>query len=236
MPAIAILAGGLATRLKPVSEKIPKSLLPVAGEPFIQRQLRLLREKGIGRAVICAGHLGEMIRREVGDGGKLGLAVEYSFDGERLLGTAGALRRAAPLLGESFLVLYGDSYLDCDYASVWRAFLAGGKPALMTLYRNEDRLDASNAVFADGEILAYDKKNRLPAMRHIDYGLGALSAAVLSRVEEGAFADLADLYRELLADGLLAGLEVRERFYEIGSFAGLEELSARLARRGRGAT
>lgn len=233
MPAIAILAGGLATRLRPASEKIPKSLLPVAGEPFIRRQLRLLREKGIGRAVICAGHLGEMIRREVGDGGSLGISVEYSFDGERLLGTAGALKKAAPLLGDSFLVLYGDSYLDCDYASVWRAFLAGGKPALMTVYGNEGRHDASNVVFAGGEILAYDKKKWLPDMRHIDYGLGALSAAALAGVEEGAFADLADLYRKLLADGLLAGCEVRERFYEIGSFAGLEELSALLAGQGR---
>lgn len=229
MLPVAILAGGLATRLRPISEKIPKSLIEVAGEPFIRLQFRLLRRKGIRRAVICAGHLGDMIREEIGDGSGVGVEVEYSFDGPTPLGTAGALALARGRLGSAFFVLYGDSYLDCDYRAVEQAFFASGKPALMTVYQNADRYDASNVALAEGRIAAYDKKNRVSGMRWIDYGLGVLSASVLDRVEPGTFSDLADLYKALVAENALAGYEVGERFYEIGSFAGLAELSERLA-------
>lgn len=228
---VAILAGGLATRLRPVTEKIPKSLVDVGGEPFIQHQLRLLRRRGLLRIVICAGYLGEMIRDEVGDGARYGLKVSYSFDGPVLLGTAGALRTARSLLGDAFFVLYGDSYLDCDYAAIQQAFLQSGRKALMTVYRNDGRYDASNVVFHNGRIGAYDKRNRLPDMHWIDYGLGVLSAAALERVAAEQHADLADVYADLLVEKELAGYEVPERFYEVGSFAGLEELSQRLRKK-----
>ena len=168
---VAILAGGLATRLRPVTEKIPKSLIPVAGKPFLAHQLELLRSRGVQRAVLCVGYLGEMIRRDFGDGEKFGVKLDYSFDGEKLLGTGGAIKRALPLLGDEFFVLYGDSYLPVEYAPIAEFFRRGGKLGCMTVYRNEGRYDTSNVVFRDGEILVYDKKNRLPEMRHIDYGL-----------------------------------------------------------------
>src|ERR1017187_1202448 len=228
MLPVAILAGGLATRLLPLTETIPKSLVEINGEPFLWHQLRLLRENGIDRVVLCVSHLGEQVRDSVGDGHEFGLRVDYSFDGSILLGTAGALKRAQPLLGESFFVLYGDSYLPIDWREVEAAFRVSGKSALMTVYRNESQWDTSNVEFVDGRILAYNKNLRTPRMRYIDYGLGVLRAAALARVPDGTSWDLATLYRDLLDAGELAAFEAPHRFYEIGSFGGVEELRSYL--------
>lgn len=225
---VAILAGGLATRLRPMTETIPKALLDINGEPFIVHQLRLLRASGITRVVICAGYLGEMIADTVGDGGGVGLAVDYSFDGPTLLGTAGALKRAVPLLGPAFFVLYGDSYLPCDYRAVQQAFVAGGRQALMTVYHNDGRWDASNVEFVDGCLVAYDKRQRTARMRHIDYGLGVFRQTAFDRIPADEPRDLAGLYQELLRDGELTGVEVDQRFYEIGSWEGLAEVRSLL--------
>jgi NDP-sugar pyrophosphorylase family protein len=219
---VAILSGGLATRLHPVTAKTPKALLPVAGKPFLAHQLELLRSRGLTRFVICAGHLGDQIRKQFPD-------LEYSFDGAVLLGTGGALRKALPRLGEKFFVLYGDSYLPTDYAAVAAAFATTGKPGLMTVFRNEGRWDTSNVEFRDGRIVVYDKRLRTPAMRHIDYGLSVLTPRAFAGLETKAPLDLAEVFQKLVATGELAGYEVRERFYEIGSPAGLAELEARLA-------
>jgi NDP-sugar pyrophosphorylase family protein len=227
---VAILAGGLATRLRPITATIPKALVEVAGEPFALHQLRLLARSGVERVVLCVGHLGEMVRERLGEAPVAGQRVAYAFDGPKLLGTAGALRRALPLLGPAFGVLYGDSWLEIDYAAVFRAFEASGQPALMTVFRNEGLWDTSNTVFEGGRVLVYDKKQRTPAMRHIDYGFGILRAAVLEALPADAPADLADVYRDLAARGALAGFEATTRFYEIGSPAGLEETRAHLAR------
>jgi NDP-sugar pyrophosphorylase family protein len=221
---VAILAGGLATRLRPVTEKIPKSLLPVAGRPFLAHQLELLHARGIRRAVLCLGHLGEMIQREFGDGSAYGVQLDYSFDGPILLGTGGAIRRALPLLGDEFFVLYGDSYLPVEYRPIAEFFRRSGKLGCMTVYRNEGRYDTSNVVFRDGEIAVYDKKNRPPEMRHIDYGLSLFKASVFESYSAGQPFDLAEVMGKLVREKQLAGYEVRERFYEIGSPAGLAEL------------
>jgi NDP-sugar pyrophosphorylase family protein len=230
MLPVAILAGGLATRLRPLTQTIPKALVEVNGEPFLWHQLRLLRSNGIERVVMCVGYLGEQVRASVGDGAAFGLRIEYSFDGPVLLGTAGALRQALPLLGDCFFVLYGDSYLPCDWAAVEQSFLASGRQALMTVYPNEGQWDTSNVEFVDGRIVAYNKELRTPRMRHIDYGLGIFRASAFDRVARGVKYDLAALYGEMLAAGELAGYEVPCRFYEIGSFSGIEELSAYLKR------
>jgi NDP-sugar pyrophosphorylase family protein len=224
LPA-AVLAGGLGTRLLPATERVPKALIPIHGEPFLAHQLRLLRTRGIERVVLCVGHLGEQIREFAQAGECFGVRVDYSFDGASLRGTAGAVRNALPLLDDAFFVLYGDSYLPCDYAAVQKEFEAAGMPALMTVYRNEDRWDRSNVEFANGRIAAYDKRLRTPAMRHIDYGLGVFRREAF----DGRQSDLGDLYRDLLEAGELAGFEVGERFYEIGSPAGIRDLEARLA-------
>ena len=220
---VIILAGGLATRLHPYTETIPKALMDVHGEPFLAHQLRLLAAAGITRAVISTGYLGEMIQEFAGDGRRFGLNVQYSFDGARLLGTGGAVKKALPLAGPRFFTLYGDSYLECDYAAVARAFEISGKRGLMTVYRNEGRYDTSNVEFAGGTILNYDKRNHTPAMRHIDYGLGVFDASAFAEVPPHTPWDLERVYRDLLARGDLAGYEITRRFYEIGSPEGLEE-------------
>lgn len=225
---VAILAGGLATRLHPLTEKIPKLLIEVAGEPFFSHQLRLLRAAGLHDIVLCVGHLGEMIVDRYGDGSAWGMRIDYSFDGPNLLGTGGALIRALPKLGDAFYVLYGDSYLPIDYLRVARAFLASGKPALMTVFENRGRYDASNVWFTEGVIKVYDKHVRWPEMQHIDYGLGVLRAEALAGESHDQVVDLAAVYGRLVATGQLAGYEVEHRFYEIGSHEGLAELDALL--------
>jgi N-acetyl-alpha-D-muramate 1-phosphate uridylyltransferase len=229
MLPVAILAGGLATRLRPLTDTIPKSLVEVAGEPFLHHQLRLLRANGVERVVLCVGHLGEMVRESVGDGREFGLEVGYSFDGPVLLGTAGALARALPQLGPAFFVLYGDSYLPCCWADVERAFVESGKSGLMTVCRNDNQWDASNVEFADGQLLAYSKTERTPRMRHIDYGLGVFRSSVFAHIPQGNRRDLADVYGDLLREHDLAACEVSGRFYEIGSVQGIQELGAYLS-------
>lgn len=223
VPPLALLAGGLATRLRPITETIPKSLVEVAGRPFVFHQLELLRDSGIERVVLCVGHLGEMVRETVGDGSRFGVRVDYVFDGPVPLGTGGALRQARMALGPEFFVLYGDSYLEMDYRDAWRAFRKSGKLGLMTVYRNEGKFDVSNVIFREGVIVDYDKTRRDPAMEHIDYGLGLLQAHAFDLVPEGRPFDLADVYRDLVKRGELAGYEVDRRFYEIGSPSGLQE-------------
>lgn len=223
MLPVAILAGGLATRLRPITEKIPKALVEVAGEPFLRRQLAYLRDQGVGDVVLCTGYLGEMIEVEVGNGAAFGLRVKYSPDGPALLGTGGALRQALPLLGEAFFVLYGDSFLPVEFSAVENAWRTSGKLALMTVMRNGDRWDKSNVLFRDGELIEYNKRVPRPEMAYIDYGLGILSAPVLQAYSAGQVLDLADVYTALSSAGQLTGFEVHDRFYEIGSHAGLRD-------------
>lgn len=227
---VALLAGGLATRLRPITEKVPKALLPVAGKPFLAHQLELLHRQGIRRVVLCLGHLGERVVQEFGDGHDYGMLLEYSFDGPTLLGTGGALRQALPKLGREFFVLYGDSYLTCPFAPIAEFFERSGKSGLMTVYRNEGLYDTSNVVFRDGEIAVYDKKVKLPEMRHIDYGLSLFRAEVFEKYPAPEKFDLADVMTKLVAVKQLAGYEVPQRFYEIGSHAGLAELETILTK------
>jgi MurNAc alpha-1-phosphate uridylyltransferase len=223
---VAILAGGLATRLHPITEKVPKALIEVAGKPFICWQLEYLHGQGITKVVMCIAHLGEHIEALVEDGRAFDLKVQYSPDGPVLLGTGGALKQALPLLEKNFFVLYGDSYLPCDFCAVQQAFIQSGKPALMTVLRNEDRWDKSNVLFRDSRIVEYNKRIPKPEMAHIDYGLGILSAAALVAYPPGQAFDLADVYHELSLADQLAGFEVSKRFYEIGSHQGLKEAEA----------
>jgi NDP-sugar pyrophosphorylase family protein len=226
----AVLAGGTATRLRPITETIPKAMVEVAGRPFIDHQLDLLRRHGVRRVVLCLGYRGEQVEAHLGDGASRGLDVRYAYDGPRLLGTGGALKRAAPLLGDVFWVLYGDSYMDIDYAAVLADFLSKGALGLMTVLRNDDRWDRSNVVFRDGRLVRYDKRNRTADMAHIDYGVGLLRAAALDRIPADSPYDLADLYHQLVEEGSMVGYEVTERFYEIGTPEALEETRRHLTR------
>lgn len=220
---LALLAGGLATRLKPTTEKIPKSMIEVEGEPFISHQLRLLKREGLEKVIICAGHLGQQIQDFVGNGSSFGLKTTYSFDGDRLLGTGGALVKALPVLGENFWVMYGDSYLDIALPPILDRFLTQDSPALITVLFNNNQWDRSNVSFRDGRILSYDKHTPSQDMRHIDYGLGILTKQALRSWKLNQAFDLAEVYASLANQGKLLGYEVYKRFYEIGSLQGLEE-------------
>ena len=228
---VAILAGGLATRLGHIGQTTPKSLVDVVGKPFIAHQFDLLSRYGLTDVVLCTGHLGSQIEEVVGDGSRYNLRVRYSPDGSPPLGTGGALRHALPLLGEAFLVIYGDSYLECDYAAVERAFMATTAPALLTVYRNDDRWDRSNVRCRDGRIIEYSKTHQTPDMRHIDYGLAAMRAGTLAAYPDGEALDLASVYEDLVTRDALAAYEVTARFYEIGTPAGLADTREHLAGR-----
>jgi len=223
MLPVAILAGGLATRLHPITETIPKALVDVAGKPFIARQLLYLRKQGICNVVLCIGYLGDRVRDVVGDGTIFGLKVSYSDDGPTLLGTGGALKNAIHLLGDHFFILYGDSFLPVDFSQVQAAYQLRKQPALMTVLKNKNQWDKSNVLFVDGQLHEYNKRTPRAEMTYIDYGLGVVSASVLQPYPDGQFFDLADVYKDLSLQGYLAGMEVTERFYEIGSHTGLKE-------------
>src|SRR5262245_5496476 len=207
MPVL-ILAGGYATRLRPLTEHIPKALIEVAGHPFLWHQLQLLKRNGVRRVVLAVGFLAERIQARFGDGSEIGISIEYSFDGPHLLGTAGAVRKALPLLPARFFVLYGDSYLMCDYRAVETAFGRMGLSGMMTIYRNEGSVDTSNVEYDGTRILRYDKAKRTSSMRYIDYGLGAFSRSVFGSIPAEEKYDLAEVYQGLLAEGQLAAFEV----------------------------
>ncbi len=224
MLPVAILAGGLATRLRPITSHIPKAMVDVAGRPFIAWQLDYLRQQGVTHVTLCVGYLGEQIEAFVGDGTAYGLHVDYSFDGPTLLGTGGALKQALPKLGKAFFVFYGDSYLPINFQQVAQDFQHQGKPALMTVLKNKNQWDKSNVLFNDGMLLEYNKSHPRADMAYIDYGLGVVSASVLFEYADREHFDLADVYHELSIKGNLAGHEVFERFYEVGSHEGLREM------------
>jgi NDP-sugar pyrophosphorylase family protein len=229
---VVILAGGLATRLRPITEKIPKSLVEVAGRPFLEHQIDLLKRNAVTHVILCVGYLGEMIEQRYGDGKTLGVRLRYSYDGPKLLGTGGAIKKSLPLLSNAFFVLYGDSYLPVDYQAVALAFQRAQKPALMTVFANADAWDTSNVWFDAGCIQLYSKREKLPEMRHIDYGLMICTRQIFGSSPKDVSFDLADTLEELSRRGQLAGYEVNQRFYEIGSPAGLAELD-RLLRSAR---
>jgi len=225
MLPIVILAGGFATRLSPITKTIPKSLLEVAGEPFIAHQLRELARQGICDVVLCLGHLGEQIEKFVQDGSDYGLSVQYSYETTNLLGTGGAIKNALHLLNDEFFVLYGDSWLEIDYYSVYESFHNSSCSALMTVFRNEGRWDQSNVEMSGEKIKLYSKTRRNPRMTHIDYGLGILNQQVFEQHLKGANFDLAEIYETLSESGSLASFEAKKRFYEIGSYEGLKEMN-----------
>jgi len=227
---VVILAGGIATRLRPITEDIPKALVEVGQQPFIYHQLRLLHSRGIRQVIISAWYRGDMIRETVGNGKEFGLSVEYVFDGETPLGTGGAIRQALGLINGPFFVLYGDSYLPCSYKDIQTYFDHHKQPGLMTVHRNQGKWDTSNVELADGQIICYNKEKRNPNMAYIDYGLGLFQPEVFSALAEGQSADLSDIYQKLVADQDLLAYDVNQRFYEIGSFSGLQELDELLTR------
>jgi len=224
---LIILAGGLGTRMHPLTEDLPKALIPVAGKPFAFHQIEWLADHGVTDLVFCIGRHGDQMRAALGDGASWGVRVRYVDDGARLLGTAGALRHAidAGVVAERFAVQYGDSYLPVDLEAFFVAFETCGLPAMMAVYRNEARSQMNNVDYAEGRVLLHDKRPQRPSAAHIDYGISAFRRdLVQTRVASGEVADLSDLTRALSVEGLLAGYEVTEPFHEVGSPEGLAEM------------
>jgi NDP-sugar pyrophosphorylase family protein len=221
LPPVCILAGGYGTRLGDLVTDVPKPLLEVAGEPFLMHQLRLLRSQGAARIVLSVGYLGEQIERRIGEE-RFGMSIAYSYDGPELAGTLGAVRLALPLLGDRFLVLYGDSYLRMDYRAAAAAWDASGRAALMAVLKNEGRWDTSNVLFRDGLVTRYDKYRPSPNMHWIDYGVGGLTERAMECVGPDT-SDLAVLYHELAEREELCGYETPDRFFEIGTPRSLQE-------------
>jgi NDP-sugar pyrophosphorylase family protein len=225
MLPIAILAGGLATRLGLLAAEVPKCLIKINGRPFVDWQLELLIKNGYSDFVFCTSHKSEMVQDYLGDGSNRGVRIQYSLDGITQLGTGGAIQKALPLLGDMFGVIYGDSYLPTNYSEAEEYFLGSKAKALMTVYENKNEFDLSNTEFVDGKIINYEKGSNNERMQHIDYGLTFFNASAFYPWKDSRSFDLSDVFRSLTNQGQLFGFEVYERFYEIGSVRGIEEFS-----------
>jgi len=221
-----ILAGGLGTRLRPLTKTVPKVLTPVRGRPFIDYQLELLTRNGISDFVLCVGHLGEAVEKHLGNGRAFDCSIAYSYDGPRLLGPAGALKRAEGLLQDRFFVTYGDAYLRAPYAELMANLTASRKLGVMAVYRNENRFGRSDVVVKEGAVIRYDKKNRAEGMDWINYGVTALRREALDLIPADQFCDEETFYGALIVRRELLALVVQERFYEIGTPASLSEFEA----------
>ena len=230
MLSVAILAGGLATRLRPLTETVPKSMIEISGYPFAHWQTKLLAKAGVSEIVYCVAHRSEVIEGFLGDGSKYGIKIGYSHDGPKQLGTGGAIIKALPKLGKTFMVLYGDSYLPVDFSAIERAYANCDKPALMTVYANSGRFDLSNVDFTGGVLNRYQKGNNSTEMSHIDYGLSIFNKSVFSSYTLDSPLDLAQICADLVSNNQLVGYEVFERFYEIGSYQGIVDFTAYVER------
>ena len=220
---VAILAGGLGTRMLPRTLSVPKAMLEVAGEPFAAHQLRLLAGQGYRRVVFLVGYLGEAIEAFAGDGSRFGLEISYVYDGPAALGTAGAVAKALPLLGDAFLLTFGDAYLRVDHADVERAFLKAGTDGVMTIFRAGAGGERPNVEYGDGMVRSYEKKAPSPKMEYVDYGLSVFRAHVFAHISTATPTDLTDVNQRLIAGDQLAAYVVEHRPFEIGSMNGLEE-------------
>jgi len=229
---VAILAGGLATRLHPLTEQIPKPMVEIRGKPFLRYQIELLRHNQVRDIVLCVGHLADQIRAYFGDGQRFGVHIAYSDEGEQRLGTAGALKLAEDLLADEFFVLFGDSYLLLDYQAIMEYFLARDKLGLMVVYRNENRYDSSDVLVEGDLVTAYDKEHPLPEMVYINEGLSVLRRQVLVMIPPRQPLSLQTFFRGLIAQRQLLALQTKQRFYEIGSVAGLQEFERFVAEGG----
>ena len=219
---VVIVAGGLGTRLGNLTKDRPKSLIPVNGKPFLQHQVESLKQNGIQDIVLCIGHLGNQIQETLGDGSKYGVKVRYSIE-DRLLGTAGAIKKAENLLDDTFFTMYGDSYLFLDFAKIMNFFTSFNKSALMTVYKNFNLYDTSNTAIKDNLVRRYNKVDITEDMVYIDYGVNLFRKSVLDIIPEGVHYPLEKVFNQLIDKNQLLAFEVKKRFYEIGSFEGLME-------------
>ena len=230
MLPLVVLAGGFGTRLGSLTENIPKCLIKIRGRAFVDWQIDSFIMNGISEIVFCVSHKSEMVQDYLGDGSKYGIRIQYSVDGIMQLGTGGAIVKALPMLGENFGVIYGDSYLPIRFKEVEDSFLDRNFLCLMTVYKNQELLDASNIEFLDGHIKEYRKNSKNPRMLHIDYGLMYFKGKAFKRYQSGEYLDLTNIFNDMVASNEIAGFEVHKRFYEVGSLKGIDSLSEYIER------
>jgi NDP-sugar pyrophosphorylase family protein len=219
----AILVGGLGTRLGSLTQTIPKSMVPVNGKPFLEHQVGLLKRSGIDDFVLCVGYLGDKVEGYFGDGGSWGVRVRYSYDWPRLLGAAGALKGAEPLLEDCFFVTYGDAYLRADYRGIMKALVDSGGLGVMAVYENHNRFGPSDVVVKEGHVVLYDKRGRGAGMEWVNFGVSALRKGALALLPPGKECGEEEFYGELIKRDELLAFPVKGRFYEIGTPGALEE-------------
>jgi MurNAc alpha-1-phosphate uridylyltransferase len=225
MLPIAILAGGFGTRLGEISKTTPKSLIDIAGKPFVDWQIGLLKKNGYKNVVFCLSHKSKEIQEYLGNGSQFNLNIEYSLDGDKQLGTGGAIKKALPILGKNFAVIYGDSYLPIQYSDPENFFVNSQSLAVMTVYKNQNQFDKSNIDFSSGKVINYDKMDIKSSSNYIDYGLTYFNSSVFDQMPVGKAFDLSIVLKMLTQEKKLDGYEVFERFYEVGSLEGVKELS-----------
>jgi len=225
MLPLAILAGGYATRLGSITKDYPKCLLEINGRPFVDWQLNLLMRNGYDNFIFCVSYKSELIQEYLGNGDRYGVQIRYAIDGDRQLGTGGAIRNALTLLGSKFGVIYGDSYLPTNFSKIESYFLNSKKSATMTVYKNHNLFDTSNVEYVNDRIIRYKKGSNDSKMAHIDYGLSYFNARPFSEYADMTHFDLSRVCEDLVLKDDLDGFEVAERFYEIGSHQGITQFS-----------
>lgn len=230
---VAVLVGGLGTRLGKLTEEVPKPMVLVGGRPFLEYEVELLKKGGIDDFVLCVGHLGEKVERHFGDGTGWGVKMRYSYDGPRLLGPAGAVKAAEPLLGDRFFVTYGDAYLRLNYKAMMGALLDSGRLALMAVLQNRNRYGNSDVEVEGDSVVRYDKRAKGKGMEWVNFGVTAMRKAALSLLKNGERCEEEEFYGELIRRRQLGAFRVEERFYEIGTPASLAEFERFITAQGR---
>jgi len=225
-----ILCGGLGTRLGPLTMRVPKSMTAVAGRPFLEYELALLRAGGIEDFVLCVGYLGEAVQAHFGDGRRFGVRIRYAWDGPMLMGPAGALKRASRLLDDLFFVTYGDAYLRADYAAIMDRLQRSHALGVMTVYENDGMYGRSDVAVSRGYVTRYDKAAAAGELSWVNFGVSALRKRALREIPTGVPCGEQTFYDVLVRRHALMAFPVRRRFYEIGTPRALEEFSRYVSR------
>ncbi len=225
-----ILAGGLGTRLRPLTESVPKPMVQINGRPFLEYEIELLKNVGVRDFVLCLGYKGQIIRNHFGDGSKFGARISYSFEGEKLLGPAGGLKNAEALLEDVFLVTYADGYLMMDYVKAWDFFLKSNRLGMMVVYENHNKFGKSDLVVKDGHVVKYDKRHQTHDMVWINFGVSYLRKEALNIIPQDQTFGEEEFYNELISRKELLAFETKGRFYEIGTPESLNEFASFIAK------
>ena len=232
MYSIMILCAGLATRLYPITSYIPKYLYPINGMPFVDYQLKLLKQSGFDHVVLCIGKFGGIIREYVSHGGQWGLSVEYSYIDINNEGTANAIKKTRRYVDDSFFVMYGDSYLPVNYKKIQQKYESSKTKGLMAIYNNHDeQLHKNNVYYKKKSIIRYSKTEDILPMNYIDYGISVFNKNTLDRIDDSCYTDLSVVHNNLIAEGQLSPFIIKSRFYEVGSLRGIQDFTKYVIRK-----